>query len=460
MGLLLKNGRVIDPSQDLDAVLDVLLEDGHVAAVGSNLYAGPHEVVDVSGQVVCPGFIDLHVHLREPGQEYKETIRTGAASAAAGGFTTLCCMPNTEPAIDEPAVVELIRERAQAACGVRVGVIGALTKGNRGEELTEMARLAAAGVVMFSDDAFPIQNAELMRRAMEYARMVGLPVTLHSEDRRLTEGGSMNEGPVATMLGLRGMPAAAEDVMVARNIELARLTGVRLHLCHISTTGSAERVRRAKAEGVSVTAEACPHHFCLTDEACIGYNTNAKVNPPLRGAQDVAAVKCGLADGALDTIATDHAPHAAHEKEQEFDLAPFGLVGLETAVPLTLDRLVRTRALTLPQAVARLATNPARLLRATVPNGETGGRGADSNPCLFAPSPSRPLAPSELFGTLQVGAPADVTVIDLERPYRVDPAKFYTKSKNTPFDGWELIGCPTFTVVAGRIVMRDGEVRA
>jgi dihydroorotase len=246
------------------------------------------------------------------------------------------------------------------------------------------------------------------------------------------------------MLGLRGMPAAAEDVMVARNIELARLTGVRLHICHVSTIGSADLVRRAKSEGVAVTAEACPHHFCLTDEACLGYNTNAKVNPPLRGAEDVSAVKRGLVDGTLDTIATDHAPHAAHEKEQEFDRAPFGLVGLETAIPLTLDRLVRPRLLSLPQAVARLATNPARVLA----QGRSGS--------LFG-SGTLPLP--RLLGTLQVGAPGDVTVLDLDRPYTVEAAKLYSKSKNTPFDGWELLGCPTLTVVAGRVVMRDGEVR-
>lgn len=438
MGLLLKGGRVIDPAQDLDGPADVLIEEGRVAAVGADLYAGSHQVLNVSGQVVCPGFIDLHVHMREPGHEYKETIATGLRSAAAGGFTTICCMPNTEPAIDDPAVVELIRERASAACGVRVGIIGALSKGNRGEELAEMARLAEAGVVMFSDDAFPIQNAELMRRAMEYARMLGVPVTLHCEDKCLSGDGVMNEGPTATMLGLRGIPNAAEDVMVARNIELARLTGVRLHICHVSTVGAAQLVRQAKAEGLPVTAEACPHHFTLTDEACCGYNTHAKVNPPLRGAADVEAVKRGLADGTLDSIATDHAPHASHEKEQEFDRAPFGLVGLETVVPLTLDRLVRQRGLTLPQAVARLATNPGRVLASTAQG-------------MAVPAP-------ELLGTLHVGAAGDLTVIDLDRPYRVEAAKLHSKSKNTPFDGWELTGCATLTIVGGRIVMRDGAV--
>jgi dihydroorotase len=439
MGLLLKGGRVIDPSQDQDTRADLLIEEGRVAAVEPNLYTGGHETLDVSGCLVCPGFIDLHVHFREPGQEYKETIATGALSAAAGGFTAVCCMPNTDPAIDDPSVVELIRRKAAGACGVRVFVNASLSLRNEGKQLAELGRLADAGAVMFSDDAFPIQDSELMRRAMEYARMLGRPVTLHCEDKRLSGDGVMNEGPTATILGLRGIPNAAEDVMVARNIELARLTGVQLHLCHVSTAGAVDLVRRAKAEGLPVTAEACPHHFTLTEEACAGYQTHAKVNPPLRSEADRLAVCAGLKDGTLDSIATDHAPHAAHEKACEFDRAPFGLVGLETVVPLTLDRLVRAGILSLSQAIAALATNPGQVLR---------GLGRDSA--------RPPVEVHPLIGTLRPGAPADITVLDPERRVRIDAAKLYSKSKNTPFDGWELTGAPVLTLVAGRVVMRDG----
>jgi dihydroorotase len=439
MGLLLRGGRVIDPSQDRNEQTDLLIEEGRVAAVGPDLYSGGHESVDVSGCLVCPGFIDLHVHFREPGQEYKESIETGALSAAAGGFTAVCCMPNTEPAIDDPAVIELIRRKASEACGVRIYVNASMTKGNRGEELAEMGRLADAGAVMFSDDAFPIQDSELMRRAMEYARMLGRPVTLHCEDKSLSGDGVMNEGPTATILGLRGIPNAAEDVMVSRNIELARLTGVQLHLCHVSTAGSVELVRRAKADGLPVTAEACPHHFVLTDEACVGYDTRAKVNPPLRSEVDRLAVCAGLKDGTLDSIATDHAPHAAHEKAVEFDRALFGLVGLETVVPLTLDRLVRPGILSPMQAVAAMATNPGQVLL---------GLGRES---------ARPAAEVHLLiGTLQVGAPADVTVLNPERQVRIAATRLYSKSKNTPFDSWELTGCAVLTMVGGRVVMRDG----
>lgn len=435
MSLLLKGGRVIDPAQNMDGPFDVLLEEGRVASVERGVYGGSHDVVDVADRIVCPGFIDLHVHLREPGQEYKETIETGTRAGAAGGFTTLCCMPNTEPAIDDPSVVRLIDDRAARACGVRVKVFGALSHANEGKRLAELGRLADAGCPMFSDDAFPIQNSELMRHAMEYSRMLGRGVTLHCEDKSLTGEGVMNEGAVATRLGLKGIPNASEDVMIARNIELARLTGVRLHICHVATAGGVELVRRAKAEGLPVTAEACPHHFTLTDAACEGYNTNAKVSPPLRGQADVDAVLGGLADGTLDCIATDHAPHAIQEKECEFDRALFGLVGLETAVPLALDRLVHSGIVSLTDAVAKLTCNPARVL---IGDGSAG------------------IHPDA--GTLRPGAPGDVTVLALEQKVTVDPASFYTKSKNTPFAGWELKGAPVLTVVAGRILMRNGTV--
>jgi dihydroorotase len=438
MGLIIKNGRVIDPSQGLDREADVLIVDGHVAAIERGLAANGHEVLDASDRVVCPGFIDVHVHLREPGQEYKETIATGTRSAAAGGFAHVCCMPNTDPAIDDPSVVELIQEKSAAAVGVKVHIFASMTKQNAGKELAEMGRLSDAGAALFSDDAFPIQNAEVMRRAMEYARMLHRGVSLHSEDKSLAGDGVMNEGPVATMLGLRGIPGCAEDVMVARNIELSRLTGVRLHLCHVSTRVSVDLVRRAKAQGLPVTAEGCPHHFCLTDEACLNYNTEAKVNPPLRSADDVAAVLEGLADGTLDCIATDHAPHAINEKDCEFDRALFGMVGLETVVPITLDRLVHPGVVSLSDAIAKLSTHPARVL---VGDGE-----------------SLPAGVHPLIGTLQEGAPGDVTVLDLDRQVRVEPEKLYSRSKNTPFGGWELKGGPVATVVDGRVLMRDGAV--
>jgi dihydroorotase len=435
VGLLLKNGRVIDPADGLDAALDVLLDEGRVAARERGLAPGDHEVLDVSNLVVCPGFIDVHVHLREPGQEYKETIASGARAAAAGGFTRVCCMPNTEPAIDEPSVVRLIDDRAAEGCGVRIHAFGALSKANEGKELAELGRLADAGCPLFSDDAFPIQSSELMRHAMEYARMLGRGVSLHCEDKSLAGAGVMNEGSMSTRLGLRGIPNAAEDVMVARNIELARLTAVRLHICHVSTAGAVELVRRAKKEGLPVTAEACPHHFCLTDAACEGYNTDAKVNPPLRTQADMDAVLGGLQDGTLDCIATDHAPHAIQEKECEFDRALFGMIGLETAVPLALDRLVRAEIISLAEMIAKLSIYPARVLQGS------GRAGLDP-----------------LLGTLRKGAPADVTVLNLSRSYRVEPQRLHSKSRNTPFAGWELTGAPVGTIAGGRRLMWDGEL--
>jgi dihydroorotase len=438
MGLLIKNGRVIDPAQGLDREADVLILDGRVASIERGLGTGSHELLDASDRVVCPGMIDVHVHLREPGQEYKETIVTGTRSAAAGGFAHVCCMPNTDPAIDDPSVVRLLQDKAAAAVGVKVHVFGSMTKENAGKELAEMGRLADAGAALFSDDAFPIQNTEVMRRALEYARMLHRGVSLHCEDKALAADGVMNEGPVSTLLGLRGIPGAAEDVMVARNIELSRLTGVRMHICHVSTRVSVDLVRRAKAQGLPVTAEGCPHHFCLTDEACLNYNTQAKVNPPLRGGDDVAAVLEGLADGTLDCIATDHAPHAVNEKDCEFDQAMFGMVGLETVVPLTLDRLVRPGVVPLSDAVAKLTLHPAQVL---VGDGRNLPPGVDP-----------------LIGTLKEGAPGDVTVLDLDRPYTVEPAKLHSRSKNTPFGGWELTGSAVATVVDGRVLMRDGRV--
>lgn len=438
MGLLIKNGRVIDPSQALDRQADLLIVDGHISAIEPGLGAGNHEVLDASDRIVCPGFIDVHVHLREPGQEYKETIATGTRSAAAGGFAHVCCMPNTDPAIDDPSVVELLQEKTAKAVGVKVHIFASMTKANAGKELAEMGRLSESGAALFSDDAFPIQNSEVMRRAMEYARQLHRGVALHCEDKQLAGDGVMNEGPVSALLGLRGIPSAAEDVHVARNIELCRLTGCRVHILHVSTRVSVDMVRRAKAQGLPVTAEGCPHHFCLTDEACRDYNTEAKVNPPLRSADDVAAVIEGLADGTLDCIATDHAPHAIQEKDCEFDRAMFGMVGLETCVPLTLDRLVRPGIVSISDAVARLATHPGRV--------------------LVGDGFNLPAGIHPLIGTLREGAPGDVTVLDLDADYKVEPQQLYSKSKNTPFAGWELKGRAAATVVNGKVLMKDGVV--
>ena len=369
---------------------------------------------------MLPGFVDLHVHFREPGFEYKETIQSGTAAAVAGGFTTVCAMPNTNPVNDNQAVTEFMLERAKAAGNAHLYPIGAITKKSEGKELAEIGDLRRAGCVAISDDGKPVMNSLVMRRAMEYARAFDVPVVDHCEDLHLSEGGCMNEGLVSTELGLPGIPSAAEDVMVARNVSLAELTGARLHLAHISTAGSVRMVREAKARGLKVTAEACPHHFTLTEELTRGYNTHAKMNPPLRTMQDVQAIKEGLRDGTIDVIATDHAPHATQEKQQEFTEAPFGIVGLETALSLTLA-LVDEGVLTLESAVDKLATAPAKAFSLNA-------------------------------GTLAVGAPADVAIVDPNREWQVDPSRFRSKSRNTPFAGWKVRGRVTTTIVSGRVV--------
>ncbi|MBI5410553.1 MAG: dihydroorotase [Nitrospirae bacterium] len=428
MAMLIKNGHVIDPGR-INGPADVLIENGKIAAVGKNLAAQPRgqassvTVIDATGKLVLPGFVDLHVHLREPGFEYKETIQTGTASAVAGGFTSVCCMPNTNPVNDNQSITEFIIEQARAAGNAHVFPLGAITKGSKGKELAEIGDLRRAGCVAISDDGQPVMNSLVMRRAMEYALAFDLPVIDHCEDLHLSEGGCMNEGLVSTQLGLQGIPSAAEDVMVARNLSLADLTGVRLHLAHVSTAGSVRMVREAKARGIRVTAEACPHHFSLTEEAVRGFNTLAKMNPPLRTWQDVQAIKDGLRDGTIDAIATDHAPHAAQEKQQEFAQAPNGIVGLETALPLTLA-LVEEGVLTLESAVAKLTSDPAKAF--SLPKGS--------------------LAP---------GADADVVVVDRQAGWEVDPTRFRSKSKNTPFAGWKVKGRVTTTIVAGKVVYEN-----
>jgi dihydroorotase len=419
MSLLIRNGRVVDPASGTDGVQDVWIAEGRIHKIGKGLRppAGI-ETIDAAGKAVCPGFIDMHVHLREPGFEYKETIASGTRAAAAGGFTAVACMANTFPVNDNRAVTDYILARAKVEGVVRVYPIGAVTRNLEGKQLAELAEQAEAGCVAFSDDGKCVMNAELYRRAMEYALPFGTPIISHAEDCHLAHGAPMNEGLVATELGLSGQPGAAEDVMVARDIILAELTGAHLHIAHISTAGAVRLVREAKARGVRVTAEVTPHHLLLTDEAVRSYDPNCKMAPPLRTKRDVEACLEALVDGTIDCVATDHAPQALSEKEGEFAEAANGVVGLETAVPLLLDRLVRPGTVDLPTLVTRLSTAPARLLN--LPGGS--------------------LAP---------GAAADVTILDLERPWTVDPATFRSRSRNTPFAGATGTGAPWLILVGG-----------
>jgi dihydroorotase len=427
--LLLKSGRVIDPSTGTDGVADLLLAGGRVAGSGRGLGAPDGALtIDASGLLVFPGLIDLHVHLREPGAEHKETIATGSRAAVAGGFTAVCAMPNTDPPVDDPAAVGFVLSQGLRAAAARVYPVGAVSVGLLGERLTLIGEMVEAGAVAVTDDGRPVADAGLMRLALLYARTLGIPVASHCEEPSLSRGGSMNEGLVATRLGLIGIPNAAEDVMIARDLLLAELTGGRLHVQHVSTRRGVEMIRAAKARGVQVTAEGTPHHFTLTDAAVEGYRTEAKVNPPLRSAADMAAVREGLADGTLDVIATDHAPHHYDEKEQAFDDAPFGLVGLETALGLAVSELVEGGVLGYPALVERMSCAPARAFQ--LPG-----------------------------GTLAPGAPADVTVIDPAAEWVVDPTAFCSKSRNTPFAGRRLRGRARFTIVGGRVVW-DGRAAA
>ncbi len=421
---LIRNGRVVDPSQDLDSFVDVLIEDGEVARLEERLAAPEHaEVVDASGLVVAPGFIDIHVHLREPGQEYKETVRTGTMAAAAGGFTAVCCMANTVPANDHRSITEHIRGEAERHGYARVYPIGAVSKGLEGKQLAEIGEMAAAGAVAISDDGRPVMDAELMRRALLYAQHYGLPVVQHAEDLSLSGGGVMHEGDSSALLGLPGIPGAAEDVMVARDLILLEDCGGRYHVAHLSTARSLELVRAAKRRGLPVTCEVTPHHLLLTDEeiATTGFSTACKMKPPLRSAADKEAMLAGLADGTVDAIASDHAPHHVDEKNESFHNAPFGIVGLETTVPLCLDRLVRPGIVSLSRLVELLACGPARVMGLPT-------------------------------GTLRVGAPADVTLLSLEERYAVEPAAFRSKGRSTPFAGWELQGRAVGTFLEGRRV--------
>ena len=425
---LLRGGRVVDPASNLDGKADVLILNGRVAEVRPSLEtpAGAGEVreLDCDGLVVLPGLVDMHVHLREPGQERKETIASGAQAALAGGFTSIACMPNTEPALDTAAAITYVRQRAAEARAARVYPIGAITKGRRGEELAPIGEMVEAGAVAISDDGSPVADAALLRHAFEYSRRWGIPVIEHCDDPTLAPDGVMNEGPVALRLGLRGMPAEGEVSWVFRDCLLARLAGGRLHVAHLSAAGSGEVVRWAKSQGISVTAEVTPHHLLLTDElvAASGYDTSTKVNPPLRCEADRQAVVAALQEGVVDCIASDHAPHMEEEKNREYDLAPFGMVGLETTLGLVVTRLIDGGLLNWSAAVERLAVAPARIL------GLPGGA-----------------------GTLSRGAMADVVVVDPGAEWVVDPARFYSRGRNTPFAGWKLHGLVVYGFVGGEM---------
>jgi dihydroorotase len=420
--ILIRGGRVIDPASGRDELTDLLLDGGVVRDIGRNL-GNPDgvRVLDATGMVVAPGLIDVHVHLREPGQEERETIATGAGSAVAGGFTGICAMPNTDPVIDNQGAVGFVKAKGEAAALARVYPIGCISVRQQGEQLAEFGEMVGAGAVAVSDDGHPVMSSQLMRNALEYARTFGIPVADHCEDTPLAKGGAMHEGIVATRLGLKGIPAAAEEIHVARDCILAELTGGHVHLCHMSTRGSVELIRRAKEKGLHVTAEAAPHHFALTHERVGDYDTNAKMNPPLREDADREAIRQGLADGTIDCIATDHAPHHYDAKEREFDDAPNGIIGLETALSIGLQQLVVPGLLSLPILIERMSTSPARLWH--LPG-----------------------------GSLARGSVADVVVFDPDASWTVDPLRIRSRSRNSPWLGETLPGVVRWTVVGGRVV--------
>jgi dihydroorotase len=424
--MLIKNGHIIDPSQGIDGIGDILIEDGKIIEVRSQKSEvrnkekkSSFQIIDAAGLFVLPGLVDMHVHLREPGFEYKETIKTGTMAAVKGGITSVCCMPNTNPVNDNKTVTEFILRKTHAEGSCYVYPIGAVTKGQKGEELAEMGMMYEAGCVAFSDDGRPVMNSLIMRRALEYSRALNVPIISHCEDMSLSEGGVMNEGRLSAQMGLRGISYASEDIMVARDIILAELTKAKLHIAHVSTEGSVRFIRQAKERGVNVTAETCPHYFTITEDAVSGYNTNAKVNPPLRTQRDIEAIKEGLKAGTIDVIATDHAPHHRDEKLQEFDRAPSGISGFETALSLCL-RLVHEGVLSMSRLSEKIAFVPAQILGINA-------------------------------GTLKTGSYADITIVDINREFKVESEKFLSKGKNTPFEGWTLKGMPVITICKGKV---------
>lgn len=421
MRLLIKGGRIIDPANQRNEVADLLIEEGKIIGIEKEIEAKGAQIIEAKGKIVAPGLIDVHTHLREPGYEYKETIATGTRAAAKGGFTTIFCMANTNPAVDNRSVVEFIFKKAKEEGVVNLFPVGALSKNLEGKGLAEIGEMKKAGIIALSDDGNCIENAYLLRRGMEYAKMFNLPVISHCEDKALAEEGVMNEGYNSTLLGLRGIPGQAETIIVFRDISLAELSGCQLHIAHLSSAQSVELVRQAKKKGKKISCEVTPYHFTLTDEELKDYDTNLKVNPPLRTKEDLKAILEGLKDGTIDLIASDHAPHASEEKEVEFDYAPFGMIGLETALGLIISKLVNNKILSISEALAKLTSNPARIF------------GLNK-------------------GSLSIGADADITIIDQDLEWIVDREKFASKSKNSPFGGWKLKGKAVKTIVGGEVV--------
>ena len=422
--LLIKNGRVVDPASGIDEILDVLITNGKIDTVKAGIESSAATELDVSGKIVAPGFIDIHIHLREPGQEHKEDIESGTAAAAAGGFTSVACMPNTNPVIDNSGIVDLIMSRASSAGVVNVFPIGAATQEMKGTDLSNVGELVSAGVVAISDDAFPIQNNYLLRKVLEYTNMFDICFISHPEDKDLSAGGVMNEGFYSTELGLKGIPAAAEEIMVSRNIFLSRLTDTPVHMAHISSKESVRMIAEAKAEGLKITAETAPHYFTLTDACLKTYDTNLKMDPPLRSEEDCKAVLEALRDGTIDALASDHAPHQDEEKLVEFNYAPFGIIGLETMVGVSFNELYHKEKFELSKLIELYTTNPAAILRLDK-------------------------------GTLKPGVDADITIIDLDREWEIDASKFKSKSRNTPFDKWRVKGKAVATIVGGKVVYED-----
>lgn len=424
MKKVLKGARVLDPSQKIDGIKDILIVDGHIADIKEEIEISGAEVIDLSGKIVTPGLIDIHAHFREPGYEYKEDIESGSMSAAAGGFTAVACMPNTNPPLDNSALIEYVKSRAAQVGKAKVFPIGCVTKGQEGKEITEMGDMAQAGAVAFSDDGKPVASSSLMRKAMVYAAMFDKVIIDHCEDPTLFEGGQINEGRVSTLLGLAGIPKAAEEIMVARDILLAKEMQTPVHIAHISTKGSVELLRWAKREGVRATCEVTPHHLTLTEEAVLGFDTNAKVNPPLRTQEDIDALLEGLKDGTIDAIATDHAPHHFDEKDLEFDKAAFGMVGLETALGVILTKVVEEKDIPINTVIEKMTIGPAKVLGLEL-------------------------------GTLKIGVPADITVIDINKEWTVDKDKFFSKGRNTPFHGFKLKGKAVMTIVDGKVTYSE-----